>query len=293
ALGGNKCRKLEYVLAKAEQDGIDTLITSGSSQSNFALQMAAAAGRLGMEAHLMLITGLHNEIQGNLLLHSILGSKVTILDITDPGDMFSVVPEKMQELAAELQARGRKPLVVPAGALSPLGTAGWVSAAQEIHDQLQDLEIEMATTVLANGSGGTQAGLALGFANLGRKTEVLGISVLNEKDQALEVLSDQGRKTTGLLGLKATVSRNEWRVQDDYLGPGYGLPTPECLQAIHLVAKTEAVYLDPVYTGKAMAGLIDLIRKGRFTSRDNVLFIHTGGAAANFAYQQELVQATR
>lgn len=288
ALGGNKCRKLEYVLAEAQQKKVDTLITSGSSQSNFALQMAAAAGRLGMEAQLMLITGIHNEIQGNLLLHRIIGSQVKILDITDPGDMFTAVPKAMQELAAKLQDQGKKPMVIPAGALSPLGTAGWVAAAEEISQQLLEQGLEFEVVVLANGSGGTQSGLVLGFHALDLKIPVLGMSVLNEKDAALDVLSSQCQETATQLGLDTFVPLNAWKVLDEYLGQGYGLPTPECLEAIHLVAKTEAVYLDPVYTGKAMAGLIDLIRKGRFTSKDRVLFIHTGGVAANFAYNQEL-----
>lgn len=288
ALGGNKCRKLEYILGDARQKGIDTLITSGSSQSNFALQMAAAARRLGMEPYLILVRGVHNETQGNLLLHSILKVKVSILDAADPAEMFTTMPQRMEELAGELRSRGRSPLVIPAGGATPLGTAGWVSAASEINQQLRERKIAVRYVVLANGSGSTQAGLALGFKHLGLPITVVGISVLHKKTQAVDSVVTQVNETAGLLDLDINTIPQEITLFDDYIGQGYGVPTEECIAAIKLVAQAEGIFLDPVYTGKAMAGLIDLVNQGYFTRKDTVLFIHTGGVAADFAYSKEL-----
>ncbi len=288
ALGGNKCRKLEYVLADARQRGVDTLITSGSSQSNFALQTAAAGQKLGMEPYLVLVKGVHVETQGNLLLHNILNSTVNILEVNDPGEMFTTMPKKMNELADELRSKGRNPLVIPAGAFLPLGTAGWVTAAEEINQQLRDRKIDVQYVVLANGSGGTQAGLVLGFKELQFGLDVIGISVFYEKADAINAVVHQVAETAKLLGLDVAVGPEEVTVYDDYIGEGYGLPTRDCIEAIRLLAQTEGIFLDPVYTGKAMAGLIDLVKKGQFSKRDTLLFIHTGGVAADFAYSEEL-----
>ena len=153
---------------------------------------------------------------------------------------------------------------------------------------MQDRGINIDHVVLANGSGGTQAGLILGFKHLGLSIEVIGISVLNEKSEAKQIVADQATETAKLLKMDITVTPGEVTVYDDYIGEGYGIPTKACIEAIRLLAQTEAIFLDPVYTGKAMSGLIDLIRKDRFTKKDTVLFIHTGGVAADFAYSQEL-----
>jgi L-cysteate sulfo-lyase len=291
ALGGNKCRKLEYVLADAQQRGIDTLITSGSSQSNFALQMAAAARKVGMEPYLVLVKGVHVETQGNLLLHNILSSSVTIMEVRHPSEMFTTMPRKMNQLAEELRDKGRNPLVIPAGAFTPLGTAGWVNAAEEISRQLHDQGIDIHYVVVANGSGGTQAGLVLGFKHLKAPLTVLGMSVLNGKQEAIDVVVNESNQTANLLHLDVRVVPDEVTVYDDYIGEGYGIPTEECIEAIRVVAQNEAVFLDPVYTGKAMSGLMDLIRKRQITEDDTVLFVHTGGVAADFAYGEELSKA--
>jgi D-cysteine desulfhydrase family pyridoxal phosphate-dependent enzyme len=288
ALGGNKCRKLEYVLADAKKRGVDTVITSGSSQSNFALQMAAAARKVRMQPYLVLVKGVHVETQGNLLLHNILDSTVNILEVSDPGEMFTTMPKRMNELADELRGKGRNPLVIPAGAFTPLGTAGWVNAAEEISQQLEDQGIEVHYVVLANGTGGTQAGLVLGFKQLKLPLDVVGMSVFYEKNEAINAVVTQVTETARLLDLDAAITPGEITVYDDYIGQGYGIPTKECIEAIRVVAQTEAIFLDPVYTGKAMAGLIDLISKGQFARKDSLLFIHTGGVAADFAYAEEL-----
>ena len=294
ALGGNKCRKLEYVLADAQQRGIDTLITTGSSQSNHALQTAAAGRKLGMETYLVLAKGVHVETQGNLLLHNILHSAVNILDVADPSEIFTTLLKKMNELADELRSKGRNPLVIPAGAEVPLGTAGWVNAAEEIGQQLKEQKIDAQYVVLALGGGGTQAGLVLGFKQLKLPLDVVGISVFhNKKGKALDEVVTMVNETAKLLALDVAVTPDEVTVYDDYIGQGYGIITDDCIEAIRLVAQTEGVFLDPVYTGKAMAGLIDLIRKGQFTPKDTVVFVHTGGLPAVFAYHQELAIHTK
>lgn len=290
ALGGNKCRKLEYLLADAKQRGVDTLITSGSSQSNFALQMAAAARKLGMEPYLVLVKGVHAEIQGNLLLHNILNSTVSILEVADPGEMFTTMPKRMNELADELRRQGHSPLVIPAGGATPLGIAGWVNAAWEISQQLREQKIDVRYVVLANGSGSTQAGLVLGFKHLKLPLKVIGISVLNRRATAINAVVTQAKGTAKLLGLDVAITPEEITLYDDYIGRGYGIPTKECIEAIRVVAQSEAIFLDPVYTGKAMSGLMGLIKRGYFTREDAVLFIHTGGVAADFAYSAELSQ---
>jgi len=290
ALGGNKCRKLEYVLGDAQQRGIDTLITSGSSQSNHALQTASAARKLGMETYLVLVKGVHVEKQGNLLLHDILDSKVNILDIADPHEMFTTMPKLMNELADELRGKGRHPLVIPAGGEVALGTAGCVSAAEEIGQQLRDQKIDAQYVVLAEGGGGTQAGLVLGFKELKLPLNVVGISVISKKSKAINDVVTLANETAKLLALDVAITPDEVTLYDDYIGQGYGIISDGCIEAIRLVAQTEGIFLDPVYTGKAMDGLIDLIRKGQFTSKDTVVFVHTGGLPAIFAYYRELAR---
>lgn len=282
ALGGNKARKLEYILADAKQRGVDTIITSGSSQSNYAVQTAAAARKLGMETYLILVKGLHMEIQGNLLLGSILDSKVNILDATD-------TTAQMNELTAELRGKGHNPLVIPRGGQIPLGVAGWVRGAEEIVQQLKDQGIDAQYIVLATGGGATQAGLILGSKQLGFTLNVIGINIKKvEKSKAINEVVTLTNETAKLLDLDISVTLEEVTIYNDYVGQGYAIPTKEGIEAIRLVAQTEGFFLDPVYTGKAMSGLIDLINKGYFTKKDTVLFIHTGGIAANFAYSEEL-----
>ncbi|MDD5590400.1 MAG: D-cysteine desulfhydrase family protein [Dehalococcoidales bacterium] len=288
ALGGNKFRKLEYVLADARQRGIDTVVTVGSSQSNSALEVAAASRKLGLEPYLLLFKGVHPEKQGNLLLANILNTTMELFEVADPREMFTTMLKKASSLADRLRGQGRNPLILPVGVTMPLGVVGWVSAAEEIVQQLKKLEIETRHLILANGSGGTQAGLVLGFKYLKSTMNVVGISVVNHRNEATAVVVDQANAAAELLGLDIIIKPEEVTIYDDYLGQGYGIPTREGIEAIRLVAQTEAIFLDPVYTGKAMAGLIDLINKGVFTKADTMLFVHTGGVAADFAYNQEL-----
>lgn len=290
ALGGNKCRKLEFVMADAKQKGIDTVITTGSSQSNFALQMAAAARKLDMEAYLVLFKGVHPETQGNLLLNNILDSKVRIIEL-DPSELLGgTIMVKMNALADELSQQGRHPLVIPAGAHTPIGTTGWVNAADEIWQQLQAQNIDAHYLVVTNGSTGTQTGLEVGVKYLKLPLKVIGISIFNKAANAINEVVNMANETAKFLNLDLTFAPDEITVYDDYIGEGYGISTDGCIQAIRLVAQTEGIFLDPVYTGKAMAGFIDLIHKGQFTAKDTVVFIHSGGIPALFAYDKEIAK---
>ena len=290
ALGGNKCRKLEFVMADAKLKGIDTVITTGSSQSNFALQMAAAARKLDMEAYLVLFKGVHPETQGNLLLNNILDSKVRIIEL-DPSELLGgTIMVKMNALADELSQQGRHPLVIPAGAHTPIGTTGWVNAADEIWQQLQAQNIDAHYLVVTNGSTGTQTGLEVGVKYLKLPLKIIGISIFNKAANAINEVVNMANETAKFLNLDLTFAPDEITVYDDYIGEGYGISTDGCIQAIRLVAQTEGIFLDPVYTGKAMAGFIDLIHKGKFTAKDTVVFIHSGGIPALFAYGKEIAK---
>ncbi len=289
ALGGNKCRKLEFVMADARQKGTDAVITTGSSQSNFALQMATAARKLGMEAYLVLVKGVHAEKQGNLLLHAILDSNVNIVEVSDPSEMHGdAIAARMDALADELRQQGRRPLVIPPGAHTNLGVTGWVNAVDEVRQQLQEQKIDARYLVSAHGGSGTIAGLMIGVKYLRLPLKVIGFSVLSRKARALNEIVRTAGEAARFLGMDVTVAPEEVTVYDDYIGEGYGVPTPEGLQAIRLVARTEGIFLDPVYTGKAMAGLIDLIKKGHFKASDTIVFVHTGGIPALFAYDKEI-----
>lgn len=292
ALGGNKCRKLEFILAEAKKQKADAVISTASSQSNFCLQLAAAGRKLGMKPSFVLMKGVHVETQGNLLLHNILDSDVEILELTDIREAFGgVVSEKMDRVADNLRARGYNPFImrhtIP-DISAILGPVGWVNAADELITQLKDQNIDAQYVVLANGGGGTQAGLVLGSKYLRANYEVIGMSVFNDKDAAVAATIEQIDAVSHFLGLGVKVMPDELEINDSYVGEGYAIPTKECIDAIRLVAQTEGIYLDPVYTGKAMAGLIDSIKKGRFKSTDTIVFIHTGGVPALFAYDKEI-----
>ncbi|MBE9514008.1 MAG: pyridoxal-phosphate dependent enzyme [Chloroflexi bacterium] len=294
ALGGNKCRKFEFILAEAKRQGANAVISTASSQSNFCLQLAAAGRRLGMKPSFVLIRGVHVETQGNLLLHNILDSDVEILKIGDMSQISgSAVYEAQDRLADDLRSKGYKPFVMrhaipDISAL--LGPVGWVNAADELITQLKAQNMEAQYIMLANGGGGTQGGLVLGAKYLRAGLKVMGITVLNRKDTAVAATRENIEAVSEFLGLGVKVSPDELEIDDSYLGQGYGIPTTECIDAIRLVAQTEGIFLDPVYTGKAMAGLIDMIKKGRFKATDTIVFIHTGGIPALFAYDKEVAR---
>jgi len=296
ALGGNKCRKLEFLLAEVIHQGYNAVVSGASSQSNWCLQLAAAARRLGIVTSFVVRTGVHAEIQGNLLLHRILGSDVEILSITDRDvaknpRLSEDVMQRFQSAAVTLQARGLRPFVMDMGLsniYSSVGPVGWVNAADELAGQLRSQGISSAYVVLAGGGGGTAGGLIAGLKHLGTDYEVVTFSIARKKEMLAPSIATQANAALGLLNLPTKVAAEELRIEDSFIGPGYGIPTNECLDAIRIVARTEAIFLDPVYTGKAMAGLIEWVKTGRFDSKRPIVFVHTGGIPALFAYYEEL-----
>jgi len=292
ALGGNKCRKLEFILAEAQRQGATAVISTASSQSNFCLQLAAAGRKLGMKPAFALIKGVHVETQGNLLLQNILGSDIEILEVADMNLLKgNFINDKWDQMSAHLRATGHRPFVMrhnipDISAL--LGGRGLIKTKNELDKQCKSLGIEPTYVMLANGGGGTQAGLELGSRYLKTKWKVVGVCVLNSKAVAQQTVAEQVNATSDFLGLGVSVTPDEIEVYDEYIGEGYGIPTEEGIEAIRTVARTEAIFLDPVYTSKAMSGLMDLVQRGRFKPDDTVVFVHTGGVAATFAYSQEV-----
>ena len=294
AMGGNKARKLEFILGDAREHGATTLISTASAQSNFCLQTAAAGRRLGMKSSFALLKGVHNETQGNLLLQNVLGSDVEILEV---GDMSllqgSFISDKLQGIADKAKARGEVPYIMKHNLPERpafLGVVGWMTVAEELDRQFEQMGLKVDYVVLANGGGGTQAGLELGSRHLGTRWKVVGIPVLHRNDISLKATADQVNATAEFLGLSIKVTPDEIELHDEYLGKGYGIPTDAGVAAIRQVAQTEGIFLDPVYTAKGMSGLIGLSKQGRFTPSQTVVFVHTGGVPALFAYNAEVTQ---
>jgi L-cysteate sulfo-lyase len=284
AFGGNKERKTEFVMADALQRGADVIITTGALQSNHARVTAAAAKKLGLEVVLVLRGKEPEEYNGNLLLDNLFGADIRFVQV-DKQQTLQV----MEEVAEELRREGRKPYVVPGGASYPTGAVGYVNAMVELINQAEEESLKIDCIVHASGSGGTQAGLILANKALKADIEILGVCVAPNTTRWLtDKIVSIANGMAKLLDLKEAVTHKDVILQGNYAGKAYGALTSEAVEAIRLVARTEGILLDPVYTGKAMAGLIDLVRRGRFQKDDNVVFIHTGGTPALFVYREEL-----
>jgi 1-aminocyclopropane-1-carboxylate deaminase/D-cysteine desulfhydrase-like pyridoxal-dependent ACC family enzyme len=274
AFGGNKVRKMRLVAAEAQRTGADTLITSGGVQSNHARVTAAAAARLGMRSILVVNGTAPERLAGNALLDALLGAEVRYVASREER------APAMSAAAADVAANGGHPFVIPIGASTPLGAAAFVQAVAELLEQIDPPD----HIIHATSSGGTQAGLVAGCALAGVRTKVVGISA-DEPAASLE------RDIRGILsGLALLLGFDsgrfdgvEVRVDDRFVGGGYGIPTDDSRAAIALTARTEALFLDPVYTAKAMAGLVAYVRRGAFGTGETVLFWHTGGQVGLFA----------
>jgi len=287
ASGGNKTRKLEYLMAQAQQQGADTIITQGATQSNHARQTAAIAAKLDMACHIILEDRTGYTFQdyresGNVFLDHLFGASVSEV----PADTH--MDAAMAQLADRLRADGRKPYVIPGGGSNPVGALGYVTCALELVDQANNNGLDISCLVHATGSAGTQAGLVVGLEGARSQIPVLGIGVRAPKQPQEERVYTLACKTAELLGVTGSVSRESVVANCDYVGPGYGKPTPGMIEAVTMLARTEGILLDPVYSGKGMAGLIDLVRKGHFRTDQNVVFLHTGGSVALFGYPQAL-----
>jgi L-cysteate sulfo-lyase len=280
ASGGNKTRKLEFLVGEALRQGADTLITQGATQSNHARQTAAAAARVGMSCKLLLERRQERdqdyEENGNVLLDRLVGAEI-VERVPAGTDMQAA----MEELAEKLRADGRRPYVIPGGGSTPVGALGYVACAQE----LETAPLAIDWVVQATGSAGTQAGLLAGLASLNSDMQVLGVSVRQKEDPQVELVHNLAERTAALIGVPGAVRRESVHVDDRWVGGGYGVPTEEMVAAVRVLAQTEGILLDPVYTGKGFAGLLGNIADGRFEPDDNVVFLHTGGSAGLFGYQ--------
>jgi D-cysteine desulfhydrase len=287
AAGGNKTRKLEFLVAEALAQGADTLITVGAVQSNHCRLTLAAAVREGLKCRLVLeqrVPGSYDALaSGNNFLFRLLD--VEKVKVVDAGDDLS---EAMQSLADELPD-GRRGYIIPGGGSTPLGALGYVACADEILDQSFEMGVAFDHIVCASGSAGTHAGLAVGLTAREAGVALTGINVRRPRaEQEANVLA-LGKATADLVGLSRPIGEGAVVALDEWVGPGYSLPSAEMVEAVQMAARLEGLLLDPVYTGKAMAGLIGLVRRGHFRPSDNVLFVHTGGSPALYAYQDVLL----
>ena len=283
ATGGNKTRKLEFLMAEAQAQGADIVITQGATQSNHARQTAAAAARLGMDCHVLLEDRVQTEdreyyYNGNVLLDRLHGATVQAYPAgLDMNAQAVVVGEQFRK-------QGRKPYVIPGGGSNATGALGYVLCVQEMAQQALDKHLAFDHMVMATGSAGTQAGLAVGLKLSNSDMGLLGISVRMPKAQQEANVLRLAQATAARLGQPDLMQAEDIVANSDYVGSGYGKPTPDGLEAIELFARHEGILLDPVYSGKGAAGLIDLIRKGHFSRDQRILFLHTGGAIALFGY---------
>jgi len=271
-LGGNKTRKLEYLAADALAQGCRMLITTGAVQSNHCRQVAAAAARLGLGCILVLAGEDPGSRQGNLLLDELSGAKLVFVPKEERD-------QRLQQAFTQAEENGMQPYLIPYGGSNPVGVQGYIQAMQELQDQ----NLQPDWIVLASSSGGTQAGLVLGAKQTGFPGRILGISVDKPADELTQTIMALANQTAAWLGIDKKIESEDVLVNDAYCQAGYGILQPVEAEAIRLFARTEGILLDPVYTGRAAAGLIDLIRKGFFSPNETVLFWHTGGIPALFA----------
>ena len=286
AFGGNKARKLEFLFADAKNRGADVMISVGAVQSNCACMVASAARRLGMKPVLVLVGKEPDVPDGNLLLDKLLSAEIHFID-----DYGQHVEDFMNSLADEFKEKGHNPYVIPAGASVPSTVPGYALAMEELVNQFNRIGETFDAVVCACGTGGTQAGLIFGAKLLDVKAEILGASVFASRADASNTVSQLVNGSAELFDVDLSIVPEDVAVFDDYIKEGYGVINNNVTKAIKLVAETEGIFLDPVYTAKAMVMLIDLIKIGYFNKDDNVVFFHTGGLPALFLYRNELCKA--
>lgn len=282
--GGNKTRKLEFLVADAIAQGADTLITVGAVQSNHCRLTLAAAVKEGLKCQLVLEERVPNsyskDASGNNFLFRLLGAEK--IEVFESGTDLTA---EMQKLADDLAKQGRKAYLIPGGGSNKLGSLGYVSCAEEILQQSFDLGLKLDNIVCSSGSGGTHSGLLTGLVGNNANIPLTGISTRAKSKPQIAKIFKLTNEAANLLELSNPIAEKDIIVFDNYVGEGYSLPTDSMIEAVKLFARLEGILLDPVYTGKTAAGLIDLVRKGHFGKDDNVLFIHTGGSPALYAYQ--------
>lgn len=286
--GGNKTRHNEFLLAEAQRQKADVLVWGAGVQSNNCRQTAAACNKLGIECHLFLTRASHNDdIQGNLLLDHLMGAHVEIIDTPMGPELDNFLLAK----AEEFRKAGRRPFVWDRVTGRPLAAVSYALCLAEVLEQMQRYEVEPAF-VYAAAAGATGAGLALGKAALGWKGKVRLLCPIRWPWDTPRDLAEVANQAAKLLNLPQRLTAADIDVRTDYIGPGYGAVTSGGKEAMHLLARTEGILLDPSYTAKAMAGLIDDVRQGRLGNDQAVVFIHTGGTPAVFAYRDELLETS-
>jgi len=283
ATGGNKTRKLEFLIADALDKEADIVITQGAVQSNHARQTAAAALKYGMACEILLENRTesteHDYLEsGNVFLDKLLGARVTHF----PKD--TNMDQAMEVRAEALRSEGKNPYIIPGGGSNEIGALGYVDCALETLTQANDMGLRIDHFVTATGSAGTQAGLVVGLEATHSQIPLLGIGVRAPKQEQEEKVYQLACKTAEYMGIPGVVDRDKVIADSNYVGGGYGVPTDSMVEAVTLMAREEAILMDPVYSGKGLAGLIDYIRNGRFEKNQNIVFLHTGGSAALFGY---------
>ena len=289
--GGNKLRKLEYALAEAIRQGATAIITTGAVQSNHTRLTTAAANKLGLKTYLILRGEEPKVATGNLLLDKILGVQEIHYTggalYSDHKKTVSQLEEKVKKLERDLRERGESPYYIPNGCRAIHGALGYSTCVLEIVSQLRELNLAPDYIVTACGTSGTQTGLILGSSLYAQgETKVLGMSISESKEELSERVEQSLAEVVDFLNLKQEIDKKTITVYDDYIGEAYGKGSDQMKEAVQLVARKEGIILDPVYTGKAMAGLIDLIRKGQLKKDEIVVFLHSGGVAGLFADEQ-------
>ena len=283
AAGGNKTRKLEFCIAEAIEKGADSIITCGAIQSNHCRLTLSWSVKENLDCHLILeerVKGTYNkDASGNNFLYQLLG--VTSIEIVEGGSDTTAAMEKK---AASLKAVGKKPYMIPIGASNAIGALGYAACAGETMTQLNSMHLDIDHVVVPSGSAGTHAGMVVGMAGVNAGIPITGINVSQTKNEKEEKVYNLALELAQKLDIKAGISRKDIICFDEYVGEGYSIPTDSMVEAVKLFARTEGILLDPVYSGKAAAGLVDLVRKNHFPKGSNVLFLHTGGTPALYAY---------
>jgi len=289
-LGGNKLRKLEFLLGDAVEQGCDVIITSGDSQTNHGRLTAAACAKLGLDCYLVITSDRTDTFEGNQVLQYLFGAKEVYADVN-----HSVPPEKMAkerlrageekiaELVTGLKEQGRKPYVIPRGGRSLQATASYCRAmVEEVGPQFEQLGVKPTHILCPCATSSTLTGVTLGNRVSGLGAEVIGVALSRTPGEGREMVEEEFNRDAAAMGYEYTIGRDDIEILGGYIGGGYGIPTPEGMEAIKLAAETEGILLDPVYTGKTMAAYIDLVRTGRFREGDTVLIFHTGGTPLLF-----------
>jgi D-cysteine desulfhydrase family pyridoxal phosphate-dependent enzyme len=289
ATGGNKARKLEFLLGDALQEGADLLITTGGPQSNHCRQTAAAAARLGLPAILALTGDAPAAQTGNLLLDDLLGAEVRWM-----GDVsWWELPARIEAIAEEQRHKGRRPYVIPLGGSAPLGALGYVAAMQELMAQCAARQVAFDRIIIASSSAGTQSGMLIGAALFGFVGQITAVSIGESAEELRQRVEALVPTTLQLLGQPAVVDLSRVQTDDRYLGAGYAIVGEAEREAVRLLARSEGILVGPVYTGRALAGMLDMIRRGEIRPQERVLFWHTGDTAAIFAFSAELSRPAR